>query len=134
MWNKVCWIDIYKLQLIGVLDIFTNKKMNGLRRIVTILLPFLPEYATNNAHMFYLVLPTMEHREKFIKHLKANGILAVFHYLSLHQSDFYRSQSDGRVLNQSDYFSDCLVRLPLFFELTEEKQDYIIHTIISTPF
>ncbi len=85
------------------------------------MLPQIPVYATNNAHMFYLVFPSVEKRTRFISYLKANGILAVFHYLSLHSSEFYRGQHDGRALPNCDHFSDCLVRLPLFYELDVHK-------------
>jgi len=82
-------------------------------------LPELPTYATNNAHMFYLVCPSLDDRTKLIAHLKTNGMLAVFHYLSLHSSDYYAPRHDGRTLPNCDHFADCLVRLPLFYELTE---------------
>ncbi len=97
-------------------------------------LPHLPDFATNNAHMFYLVHENLEQRDKLLKHLKSNGILAVFHYLSLHKSNYYQNKTNGRILNYSDNFSDCLARLPLFFDLSDEDQKYIIHTILSTPF
>lgn len=90
-------------------------------------LPVLPDYATNNAHMFYIVFKNIEDRTAMIKKLKDNDILAVFHYLSLHKSDFYQNKHDGRVLTNSDHFEDCLLRLPLFYEL----QDSEIKTIIS---
>lgn len=80
-----------------------------------------PETATNNGHMFYLICRSLDERSKLIAHLKAQGILAVFHYLSLHKSPFYAEKHDGRALPQSDFYSDCLVRLPLFFELTDSQ-------------
>lgn len=92
-------------------------------------LPELSEYATNNAHMFYLVCNSLEDRTKLIAHLKANGILAVFHYLSLHSSDYYAAKHDGRVIPNSDHFMDCLLRLPLFYELGEMDLEKIILTI-----
>lgn len=77
-------------------------------------LPVIPAYATNNAHMFYLVFNEINDRNKFIAQLKRDGILAVFHYLSLHKSDFYEDKHDGRNLPNSDYYTDALVRLPFF--------------------
>ncbi len=94
-------------------------------------LPLIPEYATNNAHMFYLVCPSLEERTKLINTLKQNDILAVFHYLSLHSSPYYVEKHDGRVLANCDRFADCLVRLPMFYELTEENLNKIISTIIE---
>ena len=93
-------------------------------------LPLVPEYATNNAHMFYLVCDNIDDRTKFIQHLKDKGILSVFHYLSLHKSSYYEKYSTRKSeLPNSDMFSDCLVRLPLFYELTDEQVEYIINTI-----
>ena len=93
-------------------------------------LPLIPEYATNNAHMFYLVCDNVDDRTKFIQHLKDKGILSVFHYLSLHKSSYYEKYSTRKSgLPNSDIFSDCLVRLPLFYELTDEQVEYIINTI-----
>ncbi len=88
-------------------------------------LPDIPEYATNNAHMFYLVLPSLEARTALIKYLKENGVGAVFHYLSLHSSEFYKNRHDGRALPQCDRYADCLVRLPLFYDLTLEQVNTI---------
>ena len=93
-------------------------------------LPLIPEYATNNAHMFYLVCDNVYDRTRFIQHLKDKGILSVFHYLSLHKSSYYEKYSTRKSeLPNSDMFSDCLVRLPLFYELTDEQVEYIINTI-----
>jgi dTDP-4-amino-4,6-dideoxygalactose transaminase len=86
-----------------------------------IALPWLPEYATNNAHMFYLVCKDLNQRTALIEQLKTNNIMAVFHYISLHTSPFYNGKHDCRELANTDRFSDCLVRLPLFYELDEKK-------------
>lgn len=85
-----------------------------------IALPGLPEYATNNAHMFYLVCNNLEERTKLIKYLKDNGILAVFHYLSLHSSPYYQNKHDGRELRECDRYADCLVRLPMYYDMMDE--------------
>lgn len=92
-------------------------------------LPDIPSYATNNAHMFYIVLPSLEARTAFIKYLKENGVGAVFHYLSLHSSEYYKSRHDGRALPQCDRYADCLVRLPLFYDLTIEEVNHICDLI-----
>jgi len=97
------------------------------------MLPDLPSYATNNAHMFYLVCNSLEDRSKLISTLKANGILAVFHYLSLHSSDYYHTKHDGRELPNCDMFADCLVRLPLFYELRDQDID-VINDVIKFSF
>lgn len=84
-------------------------------------LPHIPQYATNNAHMFYLVFKDLARRSDFIAYMKERGILTVFHYLSLHSSPFYARRHDGRALPQSDRYSDCLVRLPMFYDLPVDK-------------
>jgi dTDP-4-amino-4,6-dideoxygalactose transaminase len=83
-------------------------------------LPVVPNYATNNAHMFYIICKDIALRTALIDSLKKSNYHAVFHYLSLHASDFYQDKHDGRALNNSDRFSDCLVRLPMFYELSVE--------------
>lgn len=85
-----------------------------------IILPSIPDYATNNAHMFFLICKDLEQRTQIIKKLREKDILAVFHYISLHTSPYYTDKHDGKELIQTDKFSDCLLRLPLFYELQEE--------------
>ena len=94
-------------------------------------LPDIPNYATNNAHMFYLVLPSLEARTDLIAYLKNHGVGAVFHYLSLHSSAYYAPRHDGRALPNCDRYADCLVRLPLFYDLTIEQVQTICE-LIST--
>ena len=95
-------------------------------------LPVIPNYATNNAHMFYVICNSIYDRTKLIAALKENGFHAVFHYLSLHSSEFYKNKHDGRELTNSDNFSDCLVRLPLFYELDTESIQNISSVIIKS--
>ena len=94
-------------------------------------LPYVPEYATNNAHMFYFVCRGLVERDELIAYLKAQGIHAVFHYLGLHKSPFYQDHHDGRELPWCDLYTDCLLRLPLFYELTESEVDQISQAVID---
>ncbi|MFI5140263.1 MAG: dTDP-4-amino-4,6-dideoxygalactose transaminase, partial [Sphingobacteriales bacterium] len=89
----------------------------------------IPDYATNNAHLFYLICKDLAERTRLINYLKALGIYAVFHYLSLHKSPFYQDKHDGRELPNTDKFADCLLRLPFYYNLTESDQAYIIDAI-----
>lgn len=91
--------------------------------------PYIPAYATNNGHMFYLLCGDVEERQDLLSFLKSKGIYAVFHYLSLHKSLFYKDKHDGRELENCDRFADTLVRLPLFYELTEEDTEKIINSV-----
>ena len=97
-----------------------NQKLKDWAVENNIKLPTIPDYATNNAHMFFLTCESLEQRTAIIKKLKEANVLAVFHYLSLHSSPYYTNKHDGRNLPNSDKFSDCLIRLPLFYELDGE--------------
>ena len=94
-------------------------------------LPKLPEYGAQNGHLFYLIAANKNLRNKLITHLKTHKIHAVFHYLSLHDSQYYKTKHDGRALENSDFYTNTLVRLPLFFELTKTELNHIIDTIIA---
>lgn len=92
-------------------------------------LPDVPDYASNNAHMFYLVLPDLEKRTALIKYLKEHDIQAVFHYLSLHSSQYYQDKHDGRALPECDRYADTLMRLPMFYDLEIEQVEKISNVI-----
>lgn len=95
-------------------------------------LPYIPDYATNNAHMFYLICQSEDERFSLIKHLKDMGIWSVFHYLSLHKSTFSKQKAfKGGELVNSDRYTDCLIRLPLFYELQESEIDKVIDGVLS---
>jgi dTDP-4-amino-4,6-dideoxygalactose transaminase len=94
-------------------------------------LPTIVDKATNNAHVFYLVCNTLEDRQNLLSSLKENGVGAVFHYLSLHKSPFYKAKHDGRDLPNADHFSECLVRLPLHLHLTKLDSGKICQAIMD---
>lgn len=94
-------------------------------------LPVLPDYATNNAHMFYLVFPDLATRTDFIAKMRSQDILCVFHYLALHSSEFYRKIHGDRALPNCDRFADCLVRMPLYCDLTDEDFDKVVRAAVS---
>jgi dTDP-4-amino-4,6-dideoxygalactose transaminase len=98
--------------------------LNGIKK------PFIPAFATNNAHMYFISCANIEERTNLIAHLKAFGISTAFHYISLHKSQFYAHLHDeNRELIQCDTYSDCLLRLPMFYELTLEQVDFICEKI-----
>lgn len=104
--------------------------LNHLEELGVVKLPNIPKYATNNAHMFYLVCRSLEERSALIAFLKERGVLAVFHYLSLHLSEYYRDNYlDIPTLPSCDRFADCLVRLPLFYELSNDDTQRVIRLI-----
>lgn len=94
-------------------------------------LPQVPPYATNNAHLFCMVCNSLDERQSLIDFLKGNGILAVFHYQALHRSPYYAKKHDGRELPNCDRYTDCLVRLPLFCDLSSDNVHYIISKIVE---
>lgn len=96
-----------------------------------VILPIIPNYASNNANMYYMVCNNLTERMKLIDYLSSQNITAVFHYLSLHKSPYYHHKHDGRALPNSDNYSDCLLRLPFYFELTNEDVERITDLIIQ---
>ena len=81
--------------------------------------------------MFYVVCRSLEERTALINYLKEKDILAVFHYLSLHKSEYYLNKYNGEELDNCDHFADCLLRLPLFYELDFSNLKYITESIKS---
>jgi len=91
-------------------------------------LPIIPDYATNNGHMFFIKCKNIEQRTELINKLKSKNIHPVFHYISLHSSPYYIEKHDGRVLPNADNFTDTLLRLPLFYALDVKE---VINEIID---
>ena len=104
---------------------FRGRLTNGLS------LPYIPEYATNNAHMYYLLCPSLEYRNALMDYLKNNGVQATFHYLPLHSSKYYHDKHDGRKLSNCDRYADCLLRLPLYYELSTTNVKQIANLILE---
>jgi dTDP-4-amino-4,6-dideoxygalactose transaminase len=148
--NKYGWVDIgssflpseiiaaYLYAQLENLDIIQSRRKKiwetyyeGLKSLTKlgIMVPVIPDYATNNGHMFYLVCTDLRQRTALIEHLKNNGILAVFHYQSLHKSTYYINKHDKREVPFSDKYTDCLVRLPLFYELSDTDLNMIISIV-----
>ena len=110
-----------------------NKYDEGLRGNVDLLikLPQLPDYATNNAHMYYILCPSLDYRTKLMSYMKENGVQLTFHYIPLHSSTYYKDKHDGRILPNCDRYGDTLLRLPLFYELKDDEVNLIIEKIKS---
>ncbi len=85
----------------------------------------IPDYATNNGHVFYLITGDMAERDRLLSHLNNNMIQAVFHYLPLHSSPYFKHKYQGRPLINTDKFANRLIRLPLFYELPLDVVDII---------
>ncbi|MBL4663030.1 MAG: dTDP-4-amino-4,6-dideoxygalactose transaminase [Flavobacteriaceae bacterium] len=89
-------------------------------------LPEIPNFTTNNGHMFYMLCESETQRSSIISYLKQHEILSVFHYLSLHESPYFLEKHDGRVLPNSDRYMNTLLRLPMFYELQTEQVTNIL--------
>lgn len=93
-------------------------------------LPYIPKECTHNAHMFYLKTRDIEERTRFIAYLKEHGILAVFHYIPLHTSP--AGKKYGRFHGEDVYTtkeSERLVRLPMYYHLTDAERAYVIEMV-----
>lgn len=113
LWNR------YRANLVGSVE----------RYGITV--PPIPAYATNNAHIFYLLAKDLEQRTALLQYMKEAGIGAIFHYLSLHESSYFKKRHDGRSLPNSDRFADTLIRLPMFVELAPEECDRVCEVFLD---
>ncbi len=110
-----------------------HEKLKGLEASGKFKLQHIPSYSTNNAHIFYLLCPSADCRKQLIEDFVKNKIYAIFHYISLHSSPFYRDKHTGRTLKNSDTFSDTLIRLPIFNTLKLSEIERVVD-IIKTKF
>jgi len=92
--------------------------------------PFVPDYCQHNAHMYYLLLKDKNIRDHFLKAMQALGILTIFHYIPLHQSEAGQkfARTSGSLAN-TERLSSCIARLPLWVGL-EEDQPFVIEQTI----
>jgi dTDP-4-amino-4,6-dideoxygalactose transaminase len=93
-------------------------------------LPVVPPDCEHPSHIFYLLLPSLAARQALIAHLKSRRILAVFHYVPLHLSEYGRKLAGGaNDCPVAADVSDRLVRLPLFYDLSAEEQSRVIEAV-----
>lgn len=108
-----------------------NNNLMDLLNINPLMLPFIPKYATNNAHVFYILCNNSNERKNLIKYLNKNGVNATFHYSALHKSQFFKNSYKGENLNESIKWSSCLLRLPIYPNLKLSDVDYISSLILK---
>jgi dTDP-4-amino-4,6-dideoxygalactose transaminase len=94
-----------------------SEKLKVLEEKNLAVIPHIPDYATNNGHLFYLLLEDKKQRDALIKFMDDNHVMTVFHYLPLHNSPYFKDKHDGRTLPNCERYADTLVRLPFFYEL-----------------
>lgn len=92
-------------------------------------LPVVPPYCEQPYHLFYLLLPSQELRDRLIAHLRGRGIMAVFHYQPLHASEMGSRTARQTECPVTEDISGRLVRLPLYAGLTDEEQQKVIDAI-----
>jgi len=108
------------------------EKLTPLSKAGKIELPVVPDGCVHNAHMFYIKAKDIEERTELISHLKANDILAVFHYIPLHTAP--AGLKYGRFHGEDVYTtkeSERLLRLPMYYGLTSEEVDFICEKVIE---
>lgn len=95
-------------------------------------MPVVPPEVEQSYHLFYLIMPNLEERTRFIKHLREQGVHAVFHYQALNSSPMgiKLGGRKGQCPN-SEELSDRLVRLPLFNSMTEEEQNSVVKAVTT---
>jgi dTDP-4-amino-4,6-dideoxygalactose transaminase len=108
-----------------------NEKLKPGRQLGYYNLPLIPDYASNNYHLFYIVCNSLAERTALIAYLQKENISPAFHYQSLHTSNFFETRHDNRMLPNADEFSDRLLRLPFYYELSPEMQESVVNEIYS---
>ncbi len=97
---------------------------NGLLQI-----PQVPVFCKNNGHIFYLITQNRAERDLLLNHLNQNGVNAISHYVSLNQSPFYKKLNRPEKCPQSERYAECLIRLPMYFELSIDEIGFIVKKI-----
>lgn len=131
LWAQLENIDIIQKKRLSV----WNRYREGLSELVEkeyIELGVIPDECTNNAHMFYIKVRDLETRTELIRYLKENGIMAVFHYIPLHSAPagrkFGRFNGEDRYTTKE---SERLVRIPLFYSITDDMVEHIINSFFD---
>lgn len=133
LWALLENLDIIQKKRLAIWDQYYNNLFHW-AIYNQIKLPYIPKSATNNGHMFYLICKDLKQRSKIIDELRDYQILSVFHYQSLINSPYYRNKYEQRPLIQAERYSDCLVRLPFYYDLTVKHIDEICTILKRTTF
>ena len=91
--------------------------------------PVVPDFATVNGNIFYITVNSGQTRDDLLAWLKTRGITALFHYLPLHSSPYFKERHDGRELPNTDRFSSTLVRLPFYYSLGKKQIKFVVNSI-----
>ncbi len=105
-------------------------QLKSLEEAGKIRVPYIPDGHIANGHIFYIIMNSSEEQRIMLKHLNDNGVMAIFHYVPLHSSPAGRKYcSISSSLANTDALSNRIIRLPLFYGLTEDEISYIVKTI-----
>ena len=113
---------------------YYDKKLRPLAQAGYIEQPYVPEYASHNAHMYFIKTKDLEERTKLIQYLREKGIWSVFHYIPLHSAA--AGLKFGRFHGEDVYTtkeSERLMRLPMFYNLEMDKVEYVAQCILDYP-
>ena len=126
LWAQLENIDIIQKKRLSVWNRY-KEGLSELEKKEYIEFGVIPDECTNNAHMFYIKVSDLETRTELISYLKEKGIMAVFHYVPLHSAPagrkFGRFNGEDRYTTKE---SERLIRLPLFYSISDEEVEYII--------
>jgi dTDP-4-amino-4,6-dideoxygalactose transaminase len=111
--RRLCWLNYYQ----------------ALRFEYGLSIPELPQDATHNGHNFFLVLKNGEQKKRLETWLRERGIDAFGHYQPLHKSSYYLENAAPEILPHTEHFAACLLRLPMYCDLTQPQQEYIVDAI-----
>jgi dTDP-4-amino-4,6-dideoxygalactose transaminase len=92
-------------------------------------LPMVPEHCRHNAHMFYIMLNDLDERGRMIEYLAQAGVIAYFHYVPLHEAPYWRGKYDGLRLPVTKRTAECLLRLPMYYDLTDGQIDHVCESV-----
>lgn len=128
LWAQLEQLDDIQGKRLAIWNTYDNILRGKIRNGITTL-QSLPDFATNNAHIYYLICPSLEYRTAFMSYMRQNEVMTTFHYIPLHSSAYYKNKHDGRILPNCDRYGDCLVRLPLYYDLTINDAEKIAKLI-----
>ncbi len=124
LWGQLSHVDKVNNRRMDLWKVYAEELSN----IPGIEVPNIPKYANHNAHLFYLKAENNNLRNHLIAELKKEGISAAFHYLALHESPFWKTKGHSQ-LTEAMNWQHCIIRLPLFYSMTEDELDLVIASV-----
>ncbi len=121
-------LDKIQIKRIALWEAY-HERLKPLEKKGVVGLPVVPDYATQNGNLFYLLCSNRSERDGLIAYLRKQDIYAAFHYLPLHESPFYRAKHSGRILAHAVRYADCILRLPLYYDLLVDDVDYVSYHV-----